>query len=111
VGHSAVLSACEPTLSDVTTSSIFGFENQTNRKPTRLASWYMLISCSADFRPWSRRRYLPPKRRFTYELHDDISRKMATFISPWITAGSPLWSSGQSSWLQIQMSGFDSQRY
>jgi hypothetical protein len=23
----------------------------------------------------------------------------------------PLWSSGQSSWLQIQMSGFDSQRY
>jgi hypothetical protein len=24
---------------------------------------------------------------------------------------SPLWSSGQSSWLQIQRSGFDSQRY
>jgi hypothetical protein len=23
----------------------------------------------------------------------------------------PLWSSGQSSWLQIQMSGFDSRRY
>jgi hypothetical protein len=25
--------------------------------------------------------------------------------------GSPLWSSGQSSWLQIQRSGFDSRRY
>jgi hypothetical protein len=25
--------------------------------------------------------------------------------------GPPLWSSGQSSWLQIQMSGFDSRRY
>jgi hypothetical protein len=26
-------------------------------------------------------------------------------------AAPPLWSSGQSSWLQIQMPGFDSQRY
>jgi hypothetical protein len=28
-----------------------------------------------------------------------------------ITVGPPLWSSGQSSWLQIQRSGFDSRRY
>jgi hypothetical protein len=28
-----------------------------------------------------------------------------------IFGGPPLWSSGQSSWLQIQRSGFDSQHY
>jgi hypothetical protein len=28
-----------------------------------------------------------------------------------VTVGPPLWSSGQSSWLQIQKSGLDSRRY
>jgi hypothetical protein len=28
-----------------------------------------------------------------------------------VFSGPPLWSSGQSSWLQIQRSGFDSRRY
>jgi hypothetical protein len=39
------------------------------------------VSCSADFRLWRKRWYVPPKRRFTYELHDDISQKMTTFVS------------------------------
>jgi hypothetical protein len=33
------------------------------------------------------------------------------FISYVVLTGPPLWSSGQSSWLQIQRSGFDSRRY
>jgi hypothetical protein len=32
-------------------------------------------------------------------------------INPDTFVGTPLWSSGQSSWLQIQRSGFDSRRY
>jgi hypothetical protein len=33
------------------------------------------------FRSWRWRWYVPPKRRFTYGLHGDISQKMVTFIS------------------------------
>jgi hypothetical protein len=33
------------------------------------------------------------------------------FYTPVVNVGPPLWSSGQSSWLQIQRSGFDSRRY
>jgi hypothetical protein len=33
------------------------------------------------------------------------------FILSYITKGLPLWSSGQSSWLQIRRPGFDSRHY
>jgi hypothetical protein len=36
---------------------------------------------------------------------------MITVLFPILRRGPPLWSSGQSSWLQIQRSGFDSRRY
>jgi hypothetical protein len=39
-----------------------------------------LVSCLADFRSWRWRLYVPPKRRFTYELHGTISQKMATLM-------------------------------
>jgi hypothetical protein len=32
------------------------------------SSYYTLVSCSADFRPWSWRWYVPPKNRFTNGL-------------------------------------------
>jgi hypothetical protein len=36
---------------------------------------------------------------------------MFTNLEACVTVGPPLWSSGQSSWLQIQRPGFDSQHY
>jgi hypothetical protein len=36
-------------------------------------SCYTLVSCSAVFRSWKWRRYVPPKRRFTYGVHGAIS--------------------------------------
>jgi hypothetical protein len=39
-------------------------------------------------------------------LHSELYNKLRSWSS-----GPPLWSSGQSSWLQIQRSGFDSLRY
>jgi hypothetical protein len=41
---------------------------------------YALVSCSADFRSWRWRLYVPPKRRFTYGLHCALSHKMPAFI-------------------------------
>jgi hypothetical protein len=38
-----------------------------------LASCCPLVSCPAEFLPWRWRRYVPPKRRFTYGLHGSIS--------------------------------------
>jgi hypothetical protein len=40
-----------------------------------------------------------------------IFRCESSFMGQTIWRGPPLWSSGQSSWLQIQRSGFDSPRY
>jgi hypothetical protein len=47
-----------------------------------LATCYMLVSCSADFRPWRWRWYAPMKRRFKYVLHT-ISQRIAKFITLW----------------------------
>jgi hypothetical protein len=35
--------------------------------------------------PWRWRLYVPPKRRFRYGLHGDISQKMTTFLSQYIS--------------------------
>jgi hypothetical protein len=37
-------------------------------------------TCSRIFLPWWWRRYVPPKRRFTQELHGATSLKTAFFI-------------------------------
>jgi hypothetical protein len=44
-----------------------------------------------------------------YLLADMIDLIELTHLT--VGHGPPLWSSGQSSWLQIQRSGFDSRRY
>jgi hypothetical protein len=49
---------------------------------------------------------------FTYLLNEHKNRHKAFIIRYRITfVRPPLWSSGQSSWLQIQKSGFDSRHY
>jgi hypothetical protein len=51
---------------------------------------FLLATCShtgfllADFRPWRWRWYLPPKRRFTQDLHGATSQKTSFFI---VTSG------------------------
>jgi hypothetical protein len=42
----------------------------------------------------------------TQEVTEDTEN-----YTPWWPQGPPLWSNGQSSWLQIQRLGFDSRRY
>jgi hypothetical protein len=54
-----------------------------------LATCYTLVSCSANFRPWRWRWYIPPKRQFAYGLHGAISQKMATFITTAVRAWNP----------------------
>jgi hypothetical protein len=39
-----------------------------------------LLPRSRVFLPWRRRRYVPPKRRFTQDLHSATSHKTAFFI-------------------------------
>jgi hypothetical protein len=39
-----------------------------------------LVPRSRIFLPWRWRRYIPPKRRFTQDLHDATSQKTAFFI-------------------------------
>jgi hypothetical protein len=40
----------------------------------------MLVPCSQIFLPWRWRRYIPPKRQFTQDLHSITSQKMTFFI-------------------------------
>jgi hypothetical protein len=42
--------------------------------------------------------------------HSSVSETSGNFLS-WLAAGPPLWSSGQSSWLQIRRPGFYSRHY
>jgi hypothetical protein len=52
-----------------------------------------------------------PKCLFAYRLHGaNIWARLIIFIKH-VYGGPPLWSSRQSSWLQIQKSRFDSRRY
>jgi hypothetical protein len=50
--------------------------------------------------------YLPAYIRKADGSYQDIGKSKSIPVT-----GPPLWSSGRSSWLQIQKSGFDSQRY
>jgi hypothetical protein len=43
-------------------------------------------------------------------IPDNVLKFSSVYLIP-VAALGPLWSSGQRSWLQIQMSGFDSRRY
>jgi hypothetical protein len=56
-------------VSEARITSILKAENQPSKKP----------ECSRRLPKW--RWYVPPKRRFTYELHGVISQKMAIFIT------------------------------
>jgi hypothetical protein len=38
----------------------------------------LIVSCSADFRPWRWRWYISPKRRFTYGISAAMSQKLTT---------------------------------
>jgi hypothetical protein len=44
------------------------------------------------FRPWRLRRYVPPKRRLTFNgLHDVISQKVVLFITTAVRTSNPTW--------------------
>jgi hypothetical protein len=49
------------------------------------------------------------QREGSLRLYSQISRPASLLV--YILEGLPLWSSGQSSWLQIQRPGFDSRHY
>jgi hypothetical protein len=59
----------------------------------------MLVPRSRIFLPWRRRRYVPPKRRFTQDLHGTRAQKTTFFISysvsflyfPRLTSRSTYW--------------------
>jgi hypothetical protein len=53
------------------------------------ATCYTLVSCSADFWPWRRRWYGPPKLWFTHRLHSTMSQKMTTFIITAVSMSNP----------------------
>jgi hypothetical protein len=64
-------------------------EQETSARAGGRAEWAVsrdnnyivpLLSCSADFRLWRWRRWIPPKHRLIYRLHGAISQKMAIFI-------------------------------
>jgi hypothetical protein len=69
-------------------------------------AWLVIVSrpvtSLAHFCNISERKHLPSRRYF------DV---IFFFFFYFAAAGPPLWSSGQSSWLQIRRPGFDSRHY
>jgi hypothetical protein len=51
-------------------------------------------------------RYIPEDRTHHNHRYENLNSYKLHLILEW-----PLWSTGQSSWLQVQRSGFDSRRY
>jgi hypothetical protein len=43
-----------------------------------LSTFCMLVSCSAEFRPWRGRWYVPPKRRFSQNMTSFITTALIT---------------------------------
>jgi hypothetical protein len=62
-------------------ASILGGDNQP-KKTRGWTTWLgriLLVCYSAEFRPWRWRWYVPPKRRFTYELQGATTVKTSNY--------------------------------
>jgi hypothetical protein len=55
----------------------------------RESRWLTLVPRSRIFLPWRWRRNVPPKRRFTQDLHGTTSQKAAFFIVTAVKTSNP----------------------
>jgi hypothetical protein len=72
---------------------------------------FTLVFCSLILRPWRWRRYIPPKRRLTFNgLHCIISQKIGLFINTAVRTSNPelnlLWIVSGVSTTGAELSGF-----
>jgi hypothetical protein len=73
-----------PCTSCVSWRSIFG-GRKTRERGTSVSKWLQISL------PWKWRRYIPPKHRFTQDLHSAASQKMAFFIVTAVKTSNLIW--------------------